>query len=258
MSSVLDKIAEYKRQEVEQAKRLHPLAQLREQTSQTSRDFVAALQSRKPSIIAEIKKASPSKGVIREDFNVAEIAGIYEKNGASCLSVLTDEHFFMGKAENLQIAKAHSTCPALRKDFIIDSYQVDESRALGADCILLIVAILDDAQLLDYCQQAQALNMAVLVESHTLDELQRAIKLPTPLMGINNRSLHNFKTDIQTTIELSNYIPADKLIITESGINTHDDILKMQAAGIHHFLIGESLMRSPDIGKKLREFLHQD
>lgn len=153
---------------------------------------------------------------------------------------------------NLEIAKANASCPVLRKDFIIDSYQIDESRALGADCILLIAAILDDIQLNDFCQQAQALDMAVLVESHTLSELQRALTLPTPLMGINNRSLHNFKTNIETTIELSRHIPADKLIITESGINTHTDILKMQSAGVHYFLIGESLMRSDDIGKNYR------
>ncbi|CEK11133.1 indole-3-glycerol phosphate synthase TrpC [Legionella hackeliae] len=253
--SILNKIGEHKRLEVEQAKQRTPLTTLIEHEMLPTRDFIAQLQAKSPAIIAEIKKASPSKGVIRSNFNVAEIATTYEKNGASCLSVLTDINFFQGDPTYLAVAKENTRLPVLRKDFIIDPYQIYESRFLGADCILLIVAMLDDYQLKDYCQLAQALNMAVLVESHTHQELQRALALPTPLMGVNNRSLHSFTTDIGTSIELARSLPADKMLITESGINTREDIRLMLDHGIHCFLIGESLMRSADIGDKLREFL---
>ena len=219
------------------------------------RDFIAALQSKNPAIIAEIKQASPSKGIIRADFDVASIAGIYGQYGAACLSVLTDTHFFKGHPTDLATAKMHCQLPALRKDFIIDAYQLHESRALGADCILLIAAMLDDHQLHDYCQMAQELHMAVLVESHTLEELERALPLPTPLIGINNRSLHTFVTDIQCSIDLSRYVPKDKIVITESGINHPEDIQRMQSHGIHTFLIGETFMRAPDIGHQLRALL---
>lgn len=255
MKSILDKIAAHKRHENEQAKRQRPLSSLKNCPGAPTRDFVNALTKNNPAIIAEIKKASPSKGVIREDFDVAGIAAIYEQYGASCLSVLTDAHFFQGDASYLKIAKNHSSLPVLRKDFIIDSYQIEESRALGADCILLIVALLDDQELLDFCQQAMQLGMAVLVESHTREELHRALKLPTPLMGINNRSLHTFSIDINVSIELAKDCPADKILITESGIHTRQDIELMQAHGITRFLIGESLMRVPDIGSKLHELL---
>lgn len=255
MNSILDKIAQHKQLEITSAKRLKPISSFSMPAITPNRDFVAALKENNPAIIAEIKKASPSKGVIRADFDVASIAEIYEKNGACCLSVLTDKHFFQGAPEYLEIAKQHSNLPVLRKDFIIDSYQIDESRSLGADCILLIVAMLDDKQLVDFCQHATELDMAVLVESHTREELERALNLPTPLMGINNRSLHTFATDINTTIELAQLIPADKIIITESGISTREDIEFMLENGISRFLIGESLMREPDIGLKLRELL---
>lgn len=254
MNSILDKIAHHKRLEVDILKREKPLNTF-STTFPTTRDFISALKQRTPAIIAEIKKASPSKGIIRADFDVAAIAEIYEHNGASCLSVLTDQHFFQGDSSYLGIAKQHSRLPVLRKDFIIDSYQIHESRLLGADCILLIVAMLDDQQLHDFCQEAQALDMAVLVESHTAEELERALLLPTPLMGINNRSLHNFITNIHTSIELSKNIPADKLIITESGMNTRADILLMLDNHIHTFLIGESLMRAENIGIQLRVLL---
>ncbi|KTD25692.1 indole-3-glycerol phosphate synthase [Legionella lansingensis] len=253
MKSILDKIAQRKKQEVEQAKHKTPVEHLR--CDKPTRHFIDALKKTSPAIIAEIKKASPSKGLIRADFDVASIASTYENAGASCLSVLTDVDFFQGDPSFIGIAKANSTLPVLRKDFIIDSYQIYESHFLGADCILLIVAMLDDAQLQDYCQLAQELGMAVLVESHTLPELQRALSLPTPLMGINNRSLHTFTTDIRTTLELVQYLPDNKISITESGINTREDIKLMLAHGINAFLIGESLMRAPDIGKKLKEFL---
>lgn len=255
MKSILNRIEQHKRQEVELAKQIKPLASLLIDPTTAVRDFIANLNKTKPAIIAEIKKASPSKGLIRTDFNVANIAEIYEQYGAACLSVLTDIHFFQGDPSYIALAKAHSSLPVLRKDFIIDAYQIYESRALGADCILLIVAMLDDAQLHDYCQLAQELGMAVLVESHTLEELERAIPLPTPLMGVNNRSLHSFATDIHTSIELVNYLPTDKLLITESGINSRNDIKLMQQHNINTFLIGESLMKEADIAAKLMELM---
>lgn len=251
MNSLLQQIAQRKLEEVSLAKKNYPLNSLpKPQFKQ--RDFVQALQDASPmAIIAEIKKASPSKGIIREDFDVATIAATYETHGASCISVLTDIDFFQGHPDFLAIAKTHCRLPILRKDFILDSYQIHESLALGADCILLIVALLDPIQLRDYCQEAQALNLAVLVESHTHEELEQALDLPTPLMGINNRSLHSFKTDLQTSIQLQGYIPKDKIIISESGINTYQDIQLMQSYGIHSFLVGESLMRAQNIGAAL-------
>ncbi len=256
MNSILNRIAAHKQLEIEQAKLQRPLSSFSETVPLAVRDFIAALKATKPAIIAEIKRASPSQGIIRDDFDVASIAEIYANNGASCLSVLTDMHFFQGDPTYLALAKTHCSLPILRKDFIIDEYQVHESRALGADCILLIVAMLDDQQLLDYCQLAQELNMAVLVESHTLEELKRALPLPTTLMGINNRSLHTFKTDLQCSINLKKYIPADKLVITESGINEHQDIQLMRAHGIDTFLIGEHLMRAEDIGLSLQRLIY--
>lgn len=255
MNSILERIAERKAEEVASAKRKTPVSSLNLNTSLPIRDFVGALKANSPAIIAEIKKASPSKGLIRADFDVAEIATIYAQNGASCLSVLTDQDFFQGHPDYLSLAKSTCSLPVLRKDFIIDSYQVQESRFLGADCILLIVALLDDYQLMDYCQMAQELNMAVLVESHTREELNRAIKLPTSLIGINNRSLHTFKTDIQLSIQFKDMVPDNKIIITESGINSRDDINFMLSKGIRTFLIGESLMRVNDIGFALRSLI---
>lgn len=258
MTSILHKIAEYKKAEVLAAKKNRPSATLAPHPTLAQRDFIAALQGRTtPAIIAEIKKASPSKGVIREDFNPAEIASIYADHGARCLSVLTDIHFFQGHPDYLATAKSHCALPVLRKDFIIDSYQIDESRALGADCLLLIVAMLDDAALLDFCQQAQELKMAVLVESHTAQEVERALRLPTPLIGINNRCLHTFKTDLNLSVELKKYIPEDRIIITESGINTREDILLMQSHEINTFLIGERLMRSANIAHELTQLMGQ-
>lgn len=256
MNSILKKIAEHKLAEVSRSKKTNPLQSLVTKQPAEQRDFIAALKnSSSPAIIAEIKKASPSKGLIREDFDVAEIAAAYAQNGAKCLSVLTDIEFFQGHPDYIGLAKSHCDLPVLRKDFIIDPYQIHESVALGADCILLIVAMLDDAQLIEFCQLAQELKLAVLVESHTREELDRAIKLPTPLMGINNRSLHTFQTDMQLSIQLKPYIPEDKIIITESGINTRADIKLMQSHGINTFLIGESLMRSKNIGDALKGLL---
>lgn len=255
MNSILTRIAAHKTEEVSKAKQQRPLQNLMESISLPVRDFIGALKQHCPAIIAEIKRASPSKGLIRADFDVATIAKIYAENGACCLSVLTDVTFFQGDASFLAIAKQHCNLPVLRKDFIIDPYQIYESRALGADCILLIVAMLDDKQLQDYCQLAQELKMAVLVESHTLKELERALRLPTPLMGINNRDLHSFSVDIQRSIDLLQHIPAEKILITESGIHDHKDMSFMQSHGIHSFLIGESLMRAEDIGQKLRNLI---
>ncbi len=254
MTSILDKITKRKLEEIALAKQQKPQVSLSLTLPLERRNFIAALQnSTNPAIIAEIKKASPSKGIIREDFNVAEIAATYAQNGARCLSVLTDIDFFQGHPDYLLLAKSHCNLPVLRKDFIIDPYQIHESVALGADCILLIVALLDDVQLFDFTQTAEELGLCVLVESHTHQELDRALNLPTPLMGINNRSLHTFKTDIQLSIDLKKYVPTDKMIITESGINTSEDIKLMRSHGINTFLIGESLMRARDIGQALRE-----
>ena len=256
MNSILEQIAQRKLTEIAKAKKNKPLNSILNPTSIEHRDFIAALQSQStPAIIAEIKKASPSKGVIREDFDVAQIATAYAQNGARCLSVLTDINFFQGHPDNIAIAKNHCSLPVLRKDFIIDPYQIYESLALGADCILLIVAMLDDVQLADFCHLAQELNMAVLVESHTRDELDRALLLPTLLIGINNRSLHTFHTDIQLSVDLKNSIPEDKIVITESGINTREDIKLMQSHGINTFLIGESLMRANNIGTALKKLI---
>ncbi|PWY54820.1 indole-3-glycerol phosphate synthase TrpC [Legionella qingyii] len=259
MNSVLQRIAQRKQEEVALAKKNKPLSVLAEQPLMERRDFIAALNSEQnPAIIAEIKRASPSKGLIREDFNVEEIATIYAQHGARCLSVLTDIDFFQGHPDYLALAKTHCNLPVLRKDFILDPYQIYESLALGADCILLIVALLDDVQLTDFYQLAHELELAVLVESHSHEELERALRLPTPLIGINNRSLHTFKTDIQLSIQLKQYIPQDKITITESGINTRTDINLMQSHGINTFLIGESLMRAKDIGKALEQLINRN
>jgi indole-3-glycerol phosphate synthase len=256
MNSILNQIAEYKLEVVAQAKKYKSINDLTMPFAESFRDFIAALKKDStPAIIAEIKKASPSKGVIRKDFDVAQIASSYAQHGARCLSVLTDIKFFQGHPDYLALAKEHCTLPVLRKDFILDSYQLYESAALGADCILLIVAMLDDVQLKDFCQLAQELNMAVLVESHTREELDRALLLATPLIGVNNRSLHTFKTDIQLSINLKQYVPEDKIIITESGINTREDIVLMQAHNINTFLIGECFMRANNPGIALSHLL---
>lgn len=221
------------------------------------RGFVAAirhqLDKQQPAIIAEIKKASPSQGILREDFDPADIALSYEKGGAVCLSVLTDQDFFQGHDDYLQLARAACQLPVLRKDFIIDAYQVYESRMIGADCILLIVAALGDAQLLELSRLAGHLNMDVLIEVHDRAELERALALDIPLIGINNRDLRTFKTDLQTTLDLLPMIPDDRIIVTESGIQVREDIALMRSHDIHTFLIGEAFMRSPDPGRQLAD-----
>lgn len=254
--SILQKIEDHKKLEVAQAKKERPLSQILDKETTPTRDFIGSITAQNgPAIIAEIKKASPSKGILREPFHVAEIAKEYEQNGACCLSVLTDIAFFQGHPDNIHLAKSSCNLPVLRKDFVIDPYQIYESRALGADCILLIAAMLDDAQLHDFCAMAHELQMAVLVESHTHKELERAIKLPTKLIGINNRDLNTFAVDIQTSIVFKDYVPSDKIIVTESGIMTHQDISLLQSHGINTFLIGESLMKAANIGQALASLI---
>jgi indole-3-glycerol phosphate synthase len=221
------------------------------------RGFAKAMQTKLdqglPAVIAEAKKASPSKGVIREDFNPAQIAASYQAGGAACMSVLTDADFFQGHEDYLRQARAACNLPVIRKDFIVDPYQVYEARAIGADCILLIVACLEDQQMQDLAQLAEGLGMDVLVESHDAEELVRALKLSTPLVGINNRNLHTFDLTLQTTFDLLALVPEDRIVITESGIHTSADVVLMQNQNVNAFLVGESFMRASDPGAKLAE-----
>ena len=257
MSDILDKIVAVKREEVAAAIQRKSLAVVRADAESRvlTRDFVGALKAKiaagKPAVIAEIKKASPSKGVLREDFIPADIAQSYAEHGAACLSVLTDVQFFQGEVDYLKQARASCQLPVLRKDFMVDPYQIYESRAMGADCILLIAACLDDAQMKDLEAIARSLDMAVLVEVHDGAELERALKLKTPLIGINNRNLKTFEVTLDTTLSLKAQVPADRLLVTESGILNRDDVLRMGAAGVNAFLVGEAFMRAPDPGEAL-------
>jgi len=213
----------------------------------------AAVDAGRPAVIAEIKKASPSAGVIRPHFEPAAIARSYEAGGAACLSVLTDREFFQGGDEYLREARAACRLPVLRKDFIVDEYQVYEARAIEADCILLIVAALGDAQLRELAGLAAHLEMDVLVEVHDEEELDRALALDTPLIGVNNRDLRTFRTRLDTTLRLKARVPEDRLVVTESGIHTREDVARMRANGVHAFQVGEAFMRAPDPGQKLAE-----
>ena len=257
MSDILNKIVSVKHEELAAARQRRSLASWREaaQARRDVRGFAAALLSRasvgRSAVIAEIKKASPSKGVIREQFVPAEIAHSYAQHGAACLSVLTDERFFQGHADYLEQARQACALPVLRKDFMVDEYQVHEARAIGADCILLIAACLDDAQMRDLEACAHALGMDVLVEVHDAEELDRALRLNTPLVGVNNRNLRTFEVSLQTTLDLQQRVPADRLLVTESGIQGPHDVRRMRAAGIHTFLVGEAFMRAPDPGAAL-------
>ena len=259
MSDILQRIVAVKREEIAKAKAHRDEASLRRdaEARRGQRDFVAALQaaraSKRAGVIAEVKKASPSKGVLREHFVPAEIAASYERGGAACLSVLTDERFFQGAAAYLMQARSACTLPVLRKDFMVDSYQVAEAGAMGADCILLIAACLDDAQMTDLEAQALALGMSVLVEVHDGAELDRALRLTTPLIGINNRNLRTFDVALDTTLALLPQVPADRLIVTESGIVTAADVARLRDAGVPAFLVGEAFMRAPDPGAALAE-----
>ena len=257
MNDILKKILATKQQELATSLAALPLAELRAvaENAAAPRDFTEAISSRvskkQPAVIAEIKKASPSKGVIRPDFKPAEIAASYEKGGAACLSVLTDEQYFQGNPEFLKQARASCNLPVLRKDFMIDPYQIYESRAMGADCILLIVAALELAHMQALEAVAHELDMAVLVESHDAAELELALQLKTPLIGINNRNLRTFDVTLDTTLSLLARIPNDRIVITESGIFTADDVALMQDKGVNAFLVGEAFMRQPDPGMEL-------
>jgi len=254
---ILKKILARKREEIAERQQRFTLAELRERAEQadTPRGFVSAMESKikqgKSAVIAEIKKASPSRGVLREDFRPAEIAQSYAFGGAACLSVLTDKDFFQGCEAYLQLARNACPLPVIRKDFLIDPYQVVEARAIGADCILLIAACLDDAQMADLEAIARSLDMAVLVEVHDRAELDRALKLKTPLIGINNRNLRTFEVSLDTTLTMRNDVPADRLLVTESGIVSPDDVKRMREAQVHAFLVGEAFMRAPDPGQAL-------
>ena len=259
MSDILRKIVAVKREEIAAAKSRRDLASVRREAEALGgqRDFVAGLRRQidagRAAVIAEVKKASPSKGVLREHFVPAEIAAGYEQGGAAALSVLTDATFFQGAASFLQEARAACTLPVLRKDFMVDAYQVYEARAMGADCILLIAACLDDATMADLEAQATALGMAVLVEVHDAAELDRALRLRTPLVGINNRNLRSFEVSLQTTLDLLPRIPPQRLVVTESGIASSADVRRMRAAGVNAFLVGEAFMRAEHPGRALAD-----
>ena len=257
MSDILQRIVAVKREEVTAARQLRSEADLREAALGQSppRGFAVALRVKlaagAPAVIAEIKKASPSKGVIREHFVPAEIAASYAQHGAAALSVLTDAQFFQGHADFLVAARAACALPVLRKDFMIDPYQVLEARAMGADCILLIAACLSDAQMAELEASAIELDMDVLVEVHDGDELDRALRLKTPLLGINNRNLRSFEVTLDTTLALLPRVPADRLLVTESGILGRADVQRLRAAQVHAFLVGEAFMRADDPGVAL-------
>jgi indole-3-glycerol phosphate synthase len=257
MSDILQRIIAVKHEEIAQARTRRSLASVREEAEsrRDTRGFASALRAKvaagRPAVIAEIKKASPSKGVIREHFVPAEIADTYARHGAACLSVLTDERFFQGSVAYLQQARAACALPVLRKDFMVDEYQVLEARAMGADCILLIAACLDDAQMSDLEACAILLGLDVLVEVHDGAELDRALRLKTPLVGINNRNLRTFEVSLDTTLALLPRVPADRLLVTESGILGPADVRRMRDADVHAFLVGEAFMRAPDPGVAL-------
>ncbi len=257
MSDILNKILDTKRQEVAEAKRQKSLSHLQADIAAESpvRDFVGSIQSKisqgLPAVIAEIKKASPSKGVIRADFHPAQIAQSYQQGGAACLSVLTDQVYFQGCPDYLKQARAACRLPVLRKDFMIDEYQVAEARAMGADCILLIAAALPLQQMQALEAAAHALGMAVLVEVHNSDELALALQLKTPLLGINNRNLRSFEVSLQTTLDLLALIPESRIVVTESGIFTAQDVALMRQHAVHTFLVGEAFMRQTDPGAEL-------
>lgn len=260
--TVLKKILARKAEEVAERSARTPVAQLHALIAEQApaRGFAQSLQQKisagQAAVIAEIKKASPSKGVIREDFDVVEIARSYEKGGAACLSVLTDKDFFQGSDDYLRQAKSATSLPVLRKDFMIDAYQIHESRALGADCVLLIVAALDQSALQGMHDLALTLGLDVLVEVHDRKELDRALTLSTPLIGINNRNLHTFHTSLDSTFNLLDHIPEDRLVVTESGIHTIDDVMAMRGHAVNAFLVGEAFMRAQDPGRRLMEMFN--
>lgn len=257
MSDILQTILRRKAEEVRERAARVSLRELsaRIDDAPPVRGFAAALQAKiavgLPAVIAEVKRASPSKGVIRADFRPAEIARRYARGGAACLSVLTDVDFFQGADAYLQEARAACALPVLRKDFVVDAYQVYEARVLGADCILLIVAALGDAALAELSHLAMELGMDVLVEVHDLDELERALQIAVPLVGINNRDLRTFEVSLDTTLKMKDAVPPDRLLVTESGILTPADVRRMREHGVHAFLVGEAFMRADDPGEAL-------
>ncbi len=263
MSDILKKIVATKREEVATALQSKPLAQMRADAESRvlTRDFVGALRRKiaagQPAVIAEVKKASPSKGVLRADFVPADIAQSYAQGdgslSAACLSVLTDRQYFQGGVDDLKQARASCDLPVLRKDFMVDVYQIYQARAMGADCILLIAACLDDAQMAEMEAVAVSLDMAVLVEVHDQAEMSRALKLKTPLIGVNNRNLHTFEVALETTMALQQEVPANRLLVTESGIQTREDVLRLRQAGVQAFLVGEAFMRAPEPGLALAD-----
>jgi len=258
MSDILQRIVARKREDVAARKAHMPLAELRARAvdAPPARGFAAAMEARiaagNPAVIAEIKRASPSRGLIRDPFDPPAIARSYAASGAACLSVLTDVEFFQGSDDDLQHARAACDLPVLRKDFTIDAYQVLEARALGADCILLIAAVLSDGPLAEFAALAAEVGLDVLVEVHDGDELERALRVPAPLLGINNRDLRTFTVSLDTTLALRDQVPAGRRLVTESGIHTSDDVARLRAAGIDAFLVGEGFLRDPDPGAALR------
>ena len=259
MSDILNTILARKADEVAARRATVPLADLRARLADAPplRGFARALHESiangEPAVIAEVKKASPSKGIIRPDFRPAEIAMSYEMGGASCLSVLTDVDFFQGSDAYLQQAREACSLPVLRKDFVVDPYQIVEARVLGADCILLIVSALDDYQLASLANTALELGLDVLVEVHDVDELERALQVPVPLVGINNRSLRTFEVSLDNTLAMKDMVPADRLLVTESGITGPADVARMRTANVNAFLVGEAFMRFDEPGAGLRE-----
>jgi indole-3-glycerol phosphate synthase len=263
-SDILQRILVRKAEEIAERSARLPLTELTARCVDLpdTRGFAAALEAKidadLPAVIAEVKKASPSKGVIREDFDPAKIARSYAKAGAACLSVLTDADFFQGSEGFLREAREACALPVLRKDFTVDPYQVYEARAIGADCVLLIVAAMGDSALLELCLLAAELDLDVLVEVHDDEELERALALPAPLIGINNRNLRTFGTSLDTSIDLRDSVPYDRLLVTESGVHTPQDVARLREAGIDAFLVGEAFMRAEDPGAELKRLFFPD
>jgi len=263
MPNILDKILATKREEIRLTSSYRPIEDLQREVGDAPivRNFEQAIRNKiangESAVIAEIKKASPSKGVIREQFDPITIAQTYEQNGAACLSVLTDRDYFMGAAEYLVAARSATQLPVLRKDFIVDPYQIFEARCMGADCILLIVAALEQSQMLELEHVATQLGMSVLVEAHSQEEFERAIQLETSLIGVNNRDLRTFETSLETTFGLISALPEDRILITESGIHDRADVTLMRERGVFAFLVGEAFMRQPDPGEALKSFFYE-